>query len=162
MSTTLPNPVASLTACRAIRSVGSRRRPASPAELARGLDLKFVITPTIRLLSDIAVRYAEQPDQRDVVTTPPRTGKSRLLPITTIFWALMRNPDMEIVIDSYSDELAQAHSRVAQRIITEHVAVLGIRLSQDARAVGHWQVDGHAGELLATGINSGVTGSVLT
>lgn len=150
--------VSSITAAKAITAARARRRPASPAELARRLDPKFVVTPTIRLLSDIAVRAVEQPDQRDVVTTPPRTGKSQLLAIWTAVWALSRNPDLEVVIVSYSDELAQTHSRAARQIIKEHGEYLGIRLAQDARAVGHWQVEGRAGGLLATGINSGVTG----
>ncbi|OBB21101.1 hypothetical protein A5761_03035 [Mycolicibacterium setense] len=152
------DPIATLTAARALRAGRSRQKPASPADLARQLDPKFVITPTIRLLSDIAVRTVEQPDERDIVTTPPRTGKSRLLAIWTSVWALSRNPDVEVVIVSYSDELAQNHSRTARQIIKEHGDYLGIRLSQDARAVGRWQVEGHAGGLLATGINSGVTG----
>jgi len=122
------------------------------------LDPKFVVTPTIRLLSDIAVRAVEQPDQRGIVTTPPRTGKSRALATTTPIWALMHNPDLEVVIVSYSDELAQSHSREARRIIAEHGEMLGIKLAQDARAVGRWQVEGHRGGLLASGINSGLTG----
>ncbi|WP_319449772.1 MULTISPECIES: hypothetical protein [unclassified Mycobacterium] len=63
-----------------------------------------------------------------------------------------------MVIVGYSDDLAQAHSREARRIIAEHSDYLGIKLSQDARLVGRWRVEGHAGGLLATGINSGVTG----
>ncbi len=147
-----------MTAARALQAGRGRQRPSTPADLARRLDPKFVVTPTVRLLSDIAVCAVEQPDQRDIVTTPPRTGKSRLLAIWTAVWALSRNPDLEVVIVSYSDELAQAHSREARRIIAEHSGVLGIRLSQDARAVGRWQVEGRRGGLLATGINSGVTG----
>jgi hypothetical protein len=152
------DPIRTLTAVRAMRAARDRRRPASPAELARRLDPKFVITPTIRLLSDIAVRAVTEPDQRDIVTTPPRTGKSRLLAVWTVVWALARDPDAQVVLVSYSDELAQEHSREARRLIAEHAERLGIRLSQDKTAVGRWRVDGHAGGLLATGINSGVTG----
>lgn len=152
------NPVDVLTAVRAITLARDRQPPASPADLAQRLDPGYTITPTVRLLSDIAVRSVTAPDQRDIVTTPPRTGKSRSLAIWTPVWALSRNPDLEVVIVSYSDELAQAHSREARRIINEHSDVLGIRLSQDARAVGRWQVEGKRGGLLATGINSGVTG----
>lgn len=151
-------PVRTLTAGRALTAARERRRPSSPADLAQRLDPKFIVTPTIRLLSDIAVRAVEQPDQRDIVTTPPRTGKSRLLAVWEVVWALMRNPDMQIVLVSYSDELAQAHSREARQLINEHADYLGFRLSQDKTAVGRWRVDGHAGGLLATGINSGVTG----
>ncbi len=155
---TIIDTLAVVATARALGTARGRQKPASPADLARLLDPNFVVTPTIRLLSDIAVRSVEQPDERDVVTTPPRTGKSRLLAVWTPVWALMRNPDREVVIVSYSDELAQAHSRAARAIIKEHGDYLGIRLAQDARAVGHWQVEGHAGGLLATGINSGVTG----
>lgn len=157
MTTTVP-PINTLIAARSLAAVRSRRRPKTPAELATMLDPKFKVTPTIRLLSDIAVKAVEQPDQRDIVTTPPRTGKSRLLAIWTTVWALARNPDLQVVLVSYSDELAQAHSREARALINEHSAVLGLRLSPDKTAVGRWRVDGHAGGLLATGINSGVTG----
>lgn len=116
------------------------------------------MTPTIRLLSDLAVRSVRVPDQRDVVSTPPRTGKSRLLAIWTAVWALSENPDLEIVIVSYSDELAQAHSREALKLIREHHQFLGFRLAADKTAVGRWRVEGRAGGMLATGINSGVTG----
>jgi hypothetical protein len=50
-----------------------RRRAASPADLAARLDRRFVVTPTIRLLSDIAVRAVEELDQRDI-----GTGRSRV------------------------------------------------------------------------------------
>lgn len=135
-----------------------QQRPSSPAELARLLDPKFRVTPTIRLLSDVAVRSVTQPDQRDVVSTPPRTGKSQLLAVWTPVWALMRDPDMQVVVVSYSDELAQEHSRKARQIIKEHGDVLGFRLAVDKAAVGRWTVEGRKGGMLATGINSGVTG----
>lgn len=147
-----------LSAARALGSARGRQVPTTPAELARRLDPKFVVTPTIRLLSDVAVRAVEEPDQRDIVSTPPRTGKSRLLAIWTVVWALARNPDLQVVLVSYSDELAQAHSREARQLINEHADALGIRLAPDKTAVGRWRVEGHAGGLLATGINSGVTG----
>lgn len=150
--------IATLATARALSAARGRRKPASPAELAQRLDPKFVVTPTIRLLSDIAVRSVTEPDQRDIVTTPPRTGKSKLLAVWEVVWALMCNPDLQVVLVSYSDELAQAHSREARQLINEHADALGIRLAQDKTAVGRWRVEGHAGGLLATGINSGVTG----
>jgi hypothetical protein len=105
--TVTADPIAALTAARAVRAARDRRCPASPAGLSRRLDCRFVVTPTIRLLSDIAVRSVTEPDRRDIVTTPPRTGKSRLLAVWTVVWALMRDPDLQIVLVSYSDELAQ-------------------------------------------------------
>jgi hypothetical protein len=149
--------VSVLVGVRSIAGVRLLGRPSSPAELARVLDPSFRVTPTIRLLSDVAVRLVTQPDQRDVINTPPRTGKSQLM-IWTVVWALMMDPDLPIVLVAYADDLAQEHSRKARRIIQEHHEYLGFRLSPDKTAVGRWTVEGRAGGLLAAGINSGVTG----
>lgn len=65
--------VPTLVAARILAACRARRRAASPADLATRLDRRFVVTPTIRLLSDIAVRAVEELDQRDI-----GTGKSRL------------------------------------------------------------------------------------
>lgn len=152
------DPVRTLAACRYVQATRRLRRPGSPAELARALDPTFVVTPTIRLLSDIAVRSVLEPDQRDIVNTPPRTGKSQGLAIWLPVWALMINPDMQIMVVSHADDLAQEHSRKARELIKEHAEFLGYRLAQDKTAVGRWRVEGRAGGMLATGINSGVVG----
>ena len=154
----ITDPTHHLAAARSIRSAQARRRPESPAELARRLDPKFVVTPTIRLLSDIAVRLVTEPDQRDVVSTPPRTGKSRLLAIWTVVWAFMRNPDVAIMLVSYSDELATSHSREIRRIIYEHSAYLGYSIAAEKSSVGLWEIEGRRGSLMAGGIQSGATG----
>jgi len=147
-----------LTAARQVQAVRGARRPGSPAELARRLDPKFRVTPTIRLLSDIAVRAVKGTDERDIVTTPPRTGKSQMLAVWTTVWALGENPDLQLVIICHSDDLAQEHSRKAREIIREHAAFLGYRLALDKTAVGRWRVEGRDGGMLAAGINSGVVG----
>lgn len=150
--------IAMVTTVRALRVGRSRQKPSSPADLAKMLDPKFRIVPVTRLLSDVAVRAVEEPDQRDVVTMPPRSGKSRLLSIWTPVWALMRNPDMSIMVVSYSDELAQAHSREIRRIVNEHSDYLAYSIASDKSSVGRWAVEGRRGGLLAGGIQSGATG----
>jgi hypothetical protein len=62
-----------LVAARILAACRARRRAAGPADLPARLDRRFVVTATIRLLSDIAVRAVEELDQRDT-----GTGKSRL------------------------------------------------------------------------------------
>ena len=135
-----------------------KRQPVSPAELARRLDPKFVVTPTIRLLSDVAVRSIREPNRRDVVNTPPRTGKSETLAVWTPAWAFSVDPDMEIVIISNGDDLAQEHSRKVREIIKEHHEFLGYRIAADKTAVGRWRVEGRKGGMLAAGINSHIVG----
>jgi hypothetical protein len=150
--------VSVLVGVRCVAGLRLLGRPSSPAELARVLDPSFRVTPTIRLLSDAAVRSITRADQRDVISTPPRTGKSQLLAVWTPVWALMCNPDLQIGVVAYADDLAQEHSRKARRIVQDHADYLGFRLAADKTAVGRWTVEGRRGGMLATGIQSGISG----
>ncbi|MDF0532526.1 terminase family protein [Tsukamurella sp. 8F] len=114
--------------------------------------------PATALLSDLAARSVREPDRRDIVSTPPRAGKSRLLSIWTVVWALHSDPDREVLLTSYSDELAQSHSREVRALIQEHGAELGLAIASDKSSVGRWRIEGRRGGLLAGGINSGATG----
>lgn len=152
------NPITALTAARAIASARDRQRPASPAQLARRLIPGYVITPTIRLISDELVRAVETPDSRVILTMPPRTGKSVLVSQVFPVWLLSRDPDAEIIVKSYGDALAEEHSAAARRMIAENPALVGIELAADKQAVGRWRVAGHRGGMLAGGILSSTTG----
>lgn len=149
----------------ALLAARRRERPPSPAALAKRLDPKFVITPTIALLDDIAVRLVREPNCKDMVNTPPRTGKSNLLAVWTPVWALtpdprfpMKGPDLEIMIISNGDDLAKEHSGKVRKIIMEHADYLGYRISPDKTAVGRWLVEGRKGGMLAAGITSNIVG----
>jgi hypothetical protein len=117
-----------------------------------------VVTPTIRLISDVLADAVEHPDRRYVISTPPRTGKSVLVSQVGPVFALSRDPDAQVIVKSYGDELAEEHSREARRFIAEHSDLLGIELAQDKSSVGRWRVSGHRGGMLAGGILSGTTG----
>lgn len=132
--------------------------PDNPADLARLLIPDYHVTPTIRLLSDELVRAAEEPDSQVILTCPPRTGKSVLVSQVYPVWKLARDPDTEVIVKSYADDLAEEHSREARRLIADHRDLLGIELSADKQAVGRWRVAGHRGGMLAGGILSGTTG----
>lgn len=150
--------VRTLTAIRHVQAQRRHHQPASPAQLARRLDPKFVITPAIALLSDIGARAVTQPNQRDITTAPPRTGKSEMLAVWTPVWGLLTDPDMQIVVISNGDDLAQEHSRKVREIVKEHADFLGYRIAQDKTAVGRWRVEGRKGGMLAAGINSHIVG----
>ncbi|MFT9527253.1 terminase large subunit domain-containing protein [Mycobacteroides abscessus subsp. abscessus] len=157
MSVTTVDPTR-LAAVRVQQATRGRQEPTSPAELARRIVRNYRITPAIELISDVISDAITQPGRRYIITTPPRTGKSVLVSRVGVVDALRRNPDAQIILASYSDELAQDHSREARAMIAEHADLLGYRLSPGKTAVGRWRVDGHAGGLLAGGINSGATG----
>ncbi|KWX25622.1 hypothetical protein AFM11_05165 [Mycolicibacterium wolinskyi] len=150
--------IATLTAAAAVRRACGRRMPDNPADLARLLIPGYVVTPTIKLLSDELVRAVEQPDSRLILTMPPRTGKSVLTSQVFPVWLLARDPDAEIIVKSYGDALAEEHSAAARRLIAENPGVVGIELAPDKQAVGRWRVAGHRGGMLAGGILSATTG----
>ncbi|NVN51693.1 terminase family protein [Mycolicibacterium hippocampi] len=143
---------------RALVSARSRRRPASPAELAKRMIPNYRITPTIALISDAIADAVANPDRRYIISTPPRTGKSVLTSQVGTVFALASNPDAMIILRSYSDSLAEEHSRAARRLIEDHGELLGISLSTDKASVGRWQLANARGGLLAGGILSGATG----
>jgi hypothetical protein len=77
--------------------------------------------------------------------------------VGTVF-ALAMDPDAMIILRSYSDSLAEEHSRAARRLIEDHGELLGISLSTEKASVGRWELAGTRGGLLAGGILSGATG----
>ncbi|QZA15226.1 hypothetical protein H5U41_16675 [Mycolicibacterium holsaticum DSM 44478 = JCM 12374] len=118
----------------------------------------YRITPTIALISDAIADAVTNPDRRYIISTPPRTGKSVLTSQVGTVFALASNPAAMIILRSYSDSLAEEHSRAARRLIEDHGQLLGISLSTDKASVGRWQLAGARGGLLAGGILSGATG----
>ncbi len=147
-----------LVAARAAQAVRARRRPETPAELAARIVPGYRVTPAIALISDALAEAVAEPDQRVIISTPPRTGKSVLASQVGVLFALADNPDARVILASYADTLAQEHSHAARTLVAEHADLLGFGLRADKTAVGRWRVDGHDGGLLAAGILSGITG----
>ncbi|UXA10760.1 terminase family protein [Mycobacterium sp. SMC-8] len=147
-----------LVGIRALAAHRARRRPTTPAELAKRMIPGYRITPTIALISDAIADAVANPDRRYIISTPPRTGKSVLTSQVGTVFALASNPDAMIILRSYSDSLAEEHSRAARRLIEDHGGVLGVALSTEKASVGRWQLANRRGGLLAGGILSGATG----
>lgn len=135
-----------------------RHRPETVALLAQRIIPGYNITPALRRISDALTKAIVEPDQRVIITAPPRTGKSWLISRAGVLFALARNPDTNIILASYADTLAQEHSHAARSLLADHGDLLGFGLRRDKTAVGRWLIDGHAGGLLAGGILSGLTG----
>lgn len=150
--------VRTLVAARELAARREQSKPSTPSELARRVLPAYRCTPAIEVISDALTKAITQPDQRIVITTPPRTGKSVLTSQIGTLLALSRNPDARVVLVSYADSLAEEHSREARALISEHSELLGFTLRSDKTAVGRWRVEGHEGGLLAAGILSGITG----
>lgn len=150
--------VNAMSAARALSTARGRRRPQSPAQLARQLIRDYRVTPTVQLLSDALQRAIEEPNRRLIITCAPRTGKTKLTSVALPVYALMCNPDTEIILKSYGDSLGGESSSEARRLIAEHADVLGYELQPDQQAKGRWKVAGARGGMLAGGIFAGTVG----
>ena len=103
----MTTPVRSLIAAEALARQRSQRRPASPAELAQRVIPNYRRTATVEIISDAIADAIDGPERRYIITTPPRSGKSVLCSQIGPVWALSRNPETQVILRSYSDELAE-------------------------------------------------------
>ena len=110
-------------------------------------------------------------NQRLMVFSFPRSGKSELVSRRLPAYILGRDPDAAIIATSYSASLASAMNRDVQRIIDSEeyrrlfpgTTLWGKNVRSDAK--GSWlrnsdlfEVVGHRGYYLSTGVGGGITG----
>jgi len=96
---------------------------------------------------------------RLMVFMPPRHGKSEVVSKKFPAWYLGRNRDKEIIISSYSADLAYDFSRIARNTFREWGPKLwDLSLADDSGAVGRWGIQGHRGGLVAAGVGGPITG----
>lgn len=103
--------------------------------------------------------------KRLIVNAPPRHSKTELASRRFPAYYLGRHPDHQIIISSYSDDLAQDISRDVRNIVKdEYYRCLcgdkefpGADLDLETTAGGRWQTT-KGGIVVAAGIGSGITG----
>jgi len=149
--------------------IKSRYRNA--AELAAAVDSDFNITPALKLIADSIETTLAAPRHHLLVTMPPQEGKSTMCAV----WAPIRgwqlNPNRRIILASYGDDLARAHSQTCRGVIEQHGAdvidpltgtkiedKIGLKISPKSRRVDAWMIDGAKGGMVAAGIGSAITG----
>jgi predicted phage terminase large subunit-like protein len=96
-----------------------------------------------------------------IISVPIRHGKSDLLPRHLPAKFIAEFPDAEVMLVTYSAELADDLSRFARKIIqsTQYRRLYpSIRLAQDSAAVSRWGIAGHTGGMVAAGFGGSITG----
>jgi hypothetical protein len=98
--------------------------------------------------------------KRLILLLPPRHGKSLLSSIMFPAWYLGRNPDHEIIVSSYSADLASKFGAQTRDIINtpEYKFVFGHEIREDISAKSEWKLKGHNGSYVAVGLGGGITG----
>jgi predicted phage terminase large subunit-like protein len=90
--------------------------------------------------------------KRLMIFMPPRHSKSETVTVRYSAFRLERKPEMNIILGSYSQDLANRFSRKIKRITRQR-----IKLSSDRNAVAEWET-AIGGGLRAAGVGAGVTG----
>jgi hypothetical protein len=73
-----------------------------------------------------------------------------------VLWLLKHNPDLRIAIVSFESEAAVRWGRHVRDDIEANN--LGIRVREDVKAAGRWQIVGHRGSVYCTGWQGSLTG----
>lgn len=140
------------------------RRWHTPGELACVLDPATIQTPALRRMDEELAMLADSSDiNKLIITMPPQEGKSVRVSHRFPEWLLEHDKDLRIAIVSYTDEMARRHGAeikidVEQFDGENHPIDLGIKLRQDSRAAGRWNIRGHKGSLYCVGIGGSLTG----
>lgn len=134
----------------------SRRRWATPGDLARHCEPSTLQTPALDLIDRAATAVMDGTIRKQQISAPPQTGKSQRISRWTPLWMLTCDPTLRIAIVSAEKELAVRWGRQIKRDLEAHPD-LGLTLRQDSQAAGRWETS-QGGGLFCTGVAAGTTG----
>jgi predicted phage terminase large subunit-like protein len=109
------------------------------------------------LLIDRLERITRGEIKRLAVFMPPGSAKSTYASILFPPFVMASAPGRAILAASHTTELAEKWGRRVRNLIAQHGATLGIRLSDDNRAAGRWELD-NGGEYHAAGVGAAIIG----
>lgn len=155
----------------AVKRAEIRERYANAAEVAQSVDPEYTITPAIQVIADSIEQVLSGPRRNLLVTMPPQEGKSNLCSVWAPIRALQLNPNRRVILATYGDALAEAHSATCRDIIATNGSdvidqltglpvedKIGLKLSPKSNRTSAWKVDGGKGGMVAVGLGSAITG----
>lgn len=112
-----------------------------------------------QLLADKLEAVERGEIKRLIVNMPPRAGKSLLVSQYFPAWYLGLHPDREVVVASYSQDLAVDFGRATRNLVKrpEYNNLFKVSLSEDSRSVGKWHTE-RGGSYIAVGVGGALTG----
>jgi hypothetical protein len=140
------------------------------AEFIRAVMPEYIFNWHHLVLIDALQRLAERQFERLIIMLPPRHGKSQLVSRLFPAWMFARNIQEQIILASYSADLASAMNRDVQRIITGdayRVIFPDTKLSEGketglVRNNSRFDIVGSKGYLISAGVGGGITGAGAT
>lgn len=117
------------------------------------------------VLIDALQSLADRQIKRLIVQMPPRHGKSELVSRLFPAWILGRDPNEQIILSSYSLDLASAMNRDCQRVIQSPdygtmfpVSKLSDGKGEAIKTQKRFDIVGHKGYYVSAGVGGGITG----
>ena len=97
--------------------------------------------------------------KRLMLFVPPRNGKSELGSINFPAWYLGKHPDDEVIVASYSAELAQDFGYKTRNLVNsaEYQEIFNTRLRDDSQSKAKWLTE-EGGGYTAVGVGGAITG----
>lgn len=120
----------------------------------------------IQFLTDKAQQFVEDvksgKSPRLFVSMPPRHSKSETMTKKYPAWVIGNNPDFEIIIASYSMDLARDFGKIARDTYREHskngTGIFNTVIDRDKSAGDNWGILEHRGAVVSTGVGGSATG----
>ena len=174
------NPAELTTAQKAALVVRLRREATRRAAIEKwpnahrmsiGLDSSLRRTQMLDMIAGAVQETVDKDRGRLLVSSPPQIGKSMTVAIFGAVRALVGNPDLRVVVASYSESLARRHVRAARDLVARYGSGaqdsltrmplpdrLGISLDDRKATETEWQVAGYQGGMYAVGVGGSLSG----
>jgi predicted phage terminase large subunit-like protein len=119
----------------------------------------YLVSAHIERLVDELTKAASTPNDRLIVTMPPRHSKSVHVSENLPAWYLGNWPDNRVIASSHSQALANTFSRrVRGKFIDPRWPFIGVRIADDKGAVEAWDIANRLGGYAAVGVGGSPTG----
>lgn len=121
----------------------------------------FEVGPHHRAVCDWLRNILKTRNRYNMLTMPPRHGKSELVSRRLAAWYLGLRPDDFVITAAYNSDLAGDFGYDVRDIIRspEYQEVFPeIGVASDATARDDWQIAGHRGRYIAAGVGTSITG----
>lgn len=143
----------------AIELLARRRARESFAAWLDYRDAGFKPAKHHMLLIDRLERLERGEITRLMVCMPPGSAKSTYSSVEFAPWFMGRNPGLNVIAASHTQELAERFGRRVRNIVgsEQFRPVFDFGLSPDSKAAGRWDTD-RGGEYFAAGVGGSVTG----
>lgn len=131
----------------------------SPVDLLEVTDPSYVRAAHLELLNEYLLKCERREIRRLMIFMPPQHGKSTTTSKGFAAHWMGMFPDEPVILASYGQDWAEHWGREVRGLMQEYgEEVFGLKVRQDSKAAGRWQLEGRKGGMTAVGIGGSMTG----